>query len=1390
MTEPLECVPQQSVLELDANAVALAVVASEAVSHPHSLCALRAASRKQVVEDGQTSLPTPGEVLLAYAGVHPGLSLTNTSCAALRALLRPVATDVNPDWGLKPHQEEGYRWLMARASCRLGAILADDMGLGKTRQAVMWLLTIRAQLSCTAGLEDASGDALDSPVSRMLPPTQLLRCGAHGCGRQGCEPLAWERALVVAPGMLVKGDDSVWVTELQQVAALMNCPLRIWSWHGAKAQRLRSEARTSVWAGSIIELFDVVVVSYESFLANQDEFCREPWTCVILDEAQKIKNCSAKTAEAVKRLSEVKFRLALTGTPIENRVEDLHSILQFVQPECAGSLPDFWRRFPQTADGRIALRKLLQCLVLRRRAGDTVKMVTREDIEVPLQLVEGQSALYERLREDPGFSSLRKYRMLEVLCSHPWCLAAQAHGPASTSLEGHGSAVVPAARMEGMKGFLSHMPEQYLKPAADQEIKDSAKMQELFNILRGLLSRGEKVIVFFCRQVTCRLLEALVEREFHFKPGAIFGETAAADRSELLQRFRLVSPQAGRMPTPVLLLSIWVGGVGLSLPEARTVIHFERVWNPAVEKQATSRIHRITSTMPVKSYLFFSMGTVEEQKLKVLTQKATLSTEMLDALDTEGAEDMNVDMTLLEEDLALQAMSTWDDAEANLSGSEDVSSDEEEGDAGEAGSIAMNQGRYPLAGELRPTQLMQPLVGKYGDPCNSELWDWYVNKGRREMHAKAPLRTTGHLQISKEPSRSANDGEPATKPAATQRPVVAPRGAGRIASRATRVYDIKARADTEMTIELSDGVTCRLFVPEALRHYFSQDSNGSWKLCHEVLQNSGASIPIFTPSTGRSALDGEVGLLDLTDAMVDMKTGKRVDYLQIVAVKPSEVSNYCSSGPFFVVLELPGTVTLDHQQYGPETPEELGVGCSRHWIMRVADVLGADFIFMLDDSVRSWKGLTLAGDPINLFGKEPDKKAHFTNTSLHTLLAHFAGRHGPEGDEDIWLREERHKLAMLGFARFRPNLTRCRRAFKRSHVYSAFILNVKRILHEQKINFRQDLFIWEDLMMNVQAQEVCKCYRFAMVKKMFNTGGCSELIARSSDPFKPCVGIVKASASVIAAEVLGAKPCSGSSSSTGTTTTTLAILEDIEDNEHSFLPENAVCKGDTDILCDFYYRAFVQRFRDKEIAMMDPAAPNGPHRRPGPRVNEEIPPGLRSWDDTQSTVRVLAPDRWGAGWIAVGPEGRGDKWFNVKKWGSWRLAFVLARLQSEVWRIKREPKKQLALCAPQTKVENEESAIVLLDTEQAQPQTRKRGRPRKDEPIALAPVKVERLDAPANRGQQQLVGKRGRSKQEEDTSTATELGQPKVQRLAKTEVASHWLQGRADFGSRDVEDID
>eukprot|EP00971_Amphidinium_carterae_P138722 2749142-Amphidinium_carterae.1 len=68
----------------------------------------------------------------------------------------------------------------------------------------------------------------------------------------------------------------------------------------------------------------------------------------------------------------------------------------------------------------------------------------------------------------------------------------------------------------------------------------------------------------------------------------------------------------------------------------------------------------------------------------------------------------------------------------------------------------------------------------------------------------------------------------------------------------------------------------------------------------------------------------------------------------------------------------------------------------RHWIMRVADVLGADFIFMLDDSVRSWKGLTLAGDPINLFGKEPDKKAHFTNTSLHTLLAHFAGRHGPE----------------------------------------------------------------------------------------------------------------------------------------------------------------------------------------------------------------------------------------------------------------------------------------------------------------------------------------------------------------------------------------------------------
>merc|ERR1740129_1029843 len=301
-----------------------------------------------------------GDLLLALSGAHPRWALDTHVANAARDLLRPLPLTVKPQWALRPHQEDGYRWLMARAASRMGGVLADAMGLGKTRQAISFILGVRAGLM-----------PLQDGETRATAPD----LNEHGA------PLRWERALILAPAILVRGDDSVWQKELREAGALWHEPIRVWQWHGERAGDLRAEVSTTGWKGPILECFDVILTSYESFLQNQDKFVNESWTCVVLAEAQGIKNHASQTAAAVKRLVCAPFRLALTGSPIENSLDDIHSILQFVEPDCAGSLQDFRQRFPDSEEGRASLRKLLQMVTLRRESGDTVKMVAKEEVE-------------------------------------------------------------------------------------------------------------------------------------------------------------------------------------------------------------------------------------------------------------------------------------------------------------------------------------------------------------------------------------------------------------------------------------------------------------------------------------------------------------------------------------------------------------------------------------------------------------------------------------------------------------------------------------------------------------------------------------------------------------------------------------------------------------------------------------------------------------------------------------------------------------------------------------------------------------------------------------------------------------------------------------------------
>jgi len=320
----------------------------------------------------------------------------------------------------------------------------------------------------------------------------------------------------------------------------------------------------------------------------------------------------------------------------------------------------------------------------------------------------------------------------------------------------------------------------------------------------------------------------------------------------------------------------------------------------------------------------------------------------------------------------------------------------------------------------------------------------------------------------------------------------------------------------------------------------------------------------------------------------------------------------------------------------------------------------------------------LQDDQHALFGRTPSTKAQFSAVPLARVLEHFGA---PE-----FLEHELPKISIVGFARFRPELSRAKIAYSRGHVYAALLINVERVLRVKQANFKQELFIWEDLSLNIDAHDICKCFRFAMIKKRFTAGGCTAQLARTATPHFKCVCPTKLAVRTLVAEALGQQPGAGRGRGRGRgrgaraepggpAPEQLALVPvrdalDIE-RDREFAPGGAITDLDGNVQF-LYYKAFIQAFKDKEIALADPAAPTGFKALPGMRTGEDRPCGLRLWDDTRGRrAKAGTKAKWGAGWIAsVGP--KKSRWFNIRVWGSWRLAFVLARLQLEVWKARGE----------------------------------------------------------------------------------------------------------------------
>ena len=470
----------------------------------------------------------------------------------LKALRNPAgAAQVEPGAAfrgeLRPYQHVGLRWLYLLVHLGLGACLADDMGLGKTIQVLALLLALRR----TNGVREPS--------------------------------------ILIAPASLLAN----WASEIERFTP----DLKAFIAHPSAV----SAADLKALAPERLRDVDLVITSYGS-LIRLPWIAERAWRLVILDEAQAIKNPDAKQTRAAKNLK-ARARLALTGTPVENRLGDLWSIFDFINPGLLGSAKEFAafaKRLAERSDGSYGpLRELVRPYILRRLKTDKTVIADLPDkteVKAFCPLSRKQAALYQQAVRE----------MKEQLAE-------------SAGIQRKGLVLAFLMRF---KQICNH-PSQWLGDGAWGE-EDSGKWARLREIAEVIAAKQEKVLVFTqFREVTAPVAAFL--GSVFGAPGLVMhGETEVKKRKELVRRFQ--EDEAERF----FVLSLKAGGSGLNLTAASHVVHFDRWWNPAVENQATDRAFRIGQTKNVLVHKFVCRGTVEEKIDQLIESKRRLSQDLLE----------------------------------------------------------------------------------------------------------------------------------------------------------------------------------------------------------------------------------------------------------------------------------------------------------------------------------------------------------------------------------------------------------------------------------------------------------------------------------------------------------------------------------------------------------------------------------------------------------------------------------------------------------------------------------------------------------------------------------------------------------------------------------------
>ena len=443
---------------------------------------------------------------------------------------------------LRPYQEHGTSWLMTMNKLHFGACLADDMGLGKTIQVLALL-----------------DDLKDQKTLQVVPATLLNN----------------------------------WKQEIEKFVPHLKYYIMHPSAHPNKEIKELE-----------IDDYQLIITTYK-LAAKYESVQNKHWDLIILDEAQAIKNPSAKQTKGIKLL-QAQNRIALTGTPIENRLLDLWSLFDFLNPGLLGTIKefkDYLGRLQQSEHGYAKLKQLTSLFILRRLKTDKqIISDLPEKIEMKeyAGLSKQQLALYKQLVDE-----------LEMKLTNSAGIARKG---------------LVLASLLKCKQICNH-PDLYLGNDSFKEI-DSGKFLRLKELCQDIYEKKEQVIVFTQFKEMVEPLARYLETIFNQEGLMLHGSVSVKKRNELVKQF-----QSNRY-IPFMVLSIKAGGVGLNLTKANHVIHFDRWWNPAVENQATDRAFRIGQKKNVLVHKFVCENTIEEKIDQLLEEKSKLANEVISTKET------------------------------------------------------------------------------------------------------------------------------------------------------------------------------------------------------------------------------------------------------------------------------------------------------------------------------------------------------------------------------------------------------------------------------------------------------------------------------------------------------------------------------------------------------------------------------------------------------------------------------------------------------------------------------------------------------------------------------------------------------------------------------------